>query len=98
MAEVTLQQTYTLLEKIAEYVMTEVSTRRKMNEQFLFIQQQLEQKADKKDLEEMKNSVQDIHLLLDNMTGNIDDMRIEQHACTAAFTRLEDKVDALEKK
>ena len=87
-----------LFERLTGYVMTEVPTRHEMNERFLFIQQQLEQKTDKKDFEELKNSIQDIHLILDNMTSNINDMRIEQHAFNAAFTRLEDKVDTLEKK
>ena len=102
MNEITLEKTYDLLEKLAEYVMTEVPTRREMNERFgqvderlRLIEYQLEQKADKKDLEEAKNS---IHTILDAMTRRIDDMQIEQKAFIIGLQRLEDRVVVLEKK
>ena len=43
MAEITLEKTHALLEKLAEYVMTQVPTRQEMNERFEQIDKRIEQ-------------------------------------------------------
>ena len=43
MSEITLEQTHALLEKLAEYVMTEVPTRGEMNERFEQVDKRFEQ-------------------------------------------------------
>ena len=43
MSEITLEQTHALLERLAEYVMTQVPTRREMNERFEQVDKRFEQ-------------------------------------------------------
>ena len=50
MSEPTLKKTHELLEKLTEYMMNEVPTKREVEKRFQEIERELERKADKKDL------------------------------------------------
>ena len=72
MSEITPEKTHALLEKLAEYVMTELPTRKEVDKKLAsmetrFITQmraELENKADKADLDHLDNKV---NLLLEGM-------------------------------
>jgi len=86
------------LEKLAAYVMTEVPTKREVESRFRRIEHELEQKADKKDLEIVKENVQTILNGMDSMVKNLDVIRTEQKAFISGLRRLEKRVETLEKK
>ena len=86
------------LEKLAAYVMNEVPTKREVESRFRRIEHELEQKADKKDLEIVKENVQTILNGMDSMVKNLDVIRTEQKAFISGLRRLEKRVETLEKK
>ena len=102
MAEITLEKTYALLEKLAEYVMNEVPrkddvpTKKELNDKIWQIQQALDQKADKKDMEMLRNDLRQLLDGQDGMVNQLDIIRTEQYAFNAAFTRIEERVESLE--
>ena len=102
MAEITLEKTHALLEKLAEYVMNEVPrkddvpTKKELNDKIWQIQQALDQKADKKDVEMLRNDLRKLLDGQDAMVNQLDIIRTEQYAFNAAFTRLEERVESLE--
>jgi len=76
MADITIEKTHDLLEKLAEYVMNEVPTRREMNARF----ERLET-----DVQETKENVR---LILNGMGAQakqLDIIRTEQVAFNSAF-------------
>jgi hypothetical protein len=97
-SEITLEKLHTLLQSLAEYVMTNVATR-----------QELEQKADKYDVLMIKNSVDEnkktivrlenkVDLLVDGMDAQakqLDIIRTEQAAFTRAIDRHEERIAVL---
>jgi len=125
MAEITLEKTHALLEKITEYVMNElprkdyVPTKKEVDEKFQKVdekfqkvdekfqkvydaiwnlKEELDQKADKKDME-MEMLRDDLRQLLDgqdSMVNQLDIIRTEQYAFNAAFRRIEKRVEVLE--
>ena len=97
------------LEKLAEYVMNEVPTKREMENRFQDadikwdkcfqqIENELERKADKRDLEIVKENVQTILNGMDSMVQSLDVIRTEQSAFIAGLRRIENRVEILEKK
>jgi len=112
MSEPILKKTHELLEKLAEYVMTEVPTKREVEKHFQEIEKELESKADKKDLiivkeeltdvkEELSTVKENVQMILNGMDGmakSLDDIRIEQKAFIYGLRRVEKRVEILEKK
>jgi len=94
-SDITPEKTHALLEKLAEYVMNEVPTRREMNSRF----RQVEEKLDK--IEQGKADKHDIQRILDGMDAQakqLDIIRTEQAATNAALLRHEKRITALEEK
>ena len=95
MAGQTIKKTHELLEKLAGYVMSEVPkkgevpTKQEMNEGFQRVG---------KEINEVK---QNVNLILEGMDAQIKDTEIlktEQIAIKSGLTRVEKRVDSLEKK
>ena len=98
MAEITLEKVHSLLEKLAEYVMNEVPTNRRVDvrfeqveRRFERIEKELESKADKKDIQLILNG-------LDAQAQQLDIIRTEQVTFHSAFSRLEKRVTNLDEK
>ena len=95
MPDITLEKTHALLEKLAEYVMNEVPTRREMNVRFEQVERKLEtieeEKADKKDIRTILNG-------MDAQVKQLDIIRTEQVATNAALQRHEKRIATLEEK
>ena len=98
MSDITPEKTHALLERLAEYVMNEVPTRREMNSRFEQverrferIEKELESKADKKDIQLILNG-------MDAQAKQLDIIRTEQMATNAALLRHEKRITALEEK
>ena len=98
MAEINLEKVHSLLEKLAEYVMNEVPTNRKVDarfeqveRRFEKIEKELESKADKKDIQLILNG-------MDAQAKQLDIIRTEQVATNAALQRHEKRITALENK
>jgi len=123
MANTTSEKTHALLEKLSEYVMRELPTRREVDgkidklaeyvmhevpnrkelemrlgevrleieKRIQRIEEKLDQKADKKDIQMILNG-------MDSMVKSLDDIRTEQKAFISGLRRVEKRVEALEKK
>ena len=89
MSKPTPEKTHALLEKLAEYVMSKLPTREEM-------QVELEKKADKKDVEEIKQKVDLIINNLDKQAKQLDDIKTEQISTNSALLRHEKRIEALE--
>ena len=102
MNKITPEKTHDLLEKLADYVMTEIPA----------IKEKLDQKADKTDIflvannvSELKNDVRDVKATQQSMLNNmnfqakqIDILRLEQLAQSKTLDRVDNRVKALEEK
>ena len=102
MAEVTLQQTHTLLEKLAEYVMTEVPNRREMNERFAQVDNRFKQMENH--FEQMENRFGQIDDRFEQMENRFEQMdkhfqfieyQLSQKADKSELAEIRDKVDYL---
>jgi len=102
MANTTSEKTHALLEKLAEYVMNEVPNKKELEmrlgevrleieKRIQKVEEQLDQKADKKDIQMILNG-------MDAMAKNLDDIRTEQKAFISGLRRVEERVETLEKK
>jgi len=102
MEKITLEKMHALLEKLAEYVMNEVPrkddvpTKNELNEKIWQLQQAIDQKADKKDVEMLQNDLRKLLDGQDDMIKQLDIIRTEQYAFNAAFKRVEKRVEVLE--
>ena len=117
MAEITLEKTHALLERVAEYVMNKVPTKKEVDERFQRIderfekvdekfdkvydaiwnvKEELNQKADKRDVDTLKNQLGQLLDGQDEMIKQLDIIRTEQYSFNAAFNRLEERVESLE--
>ena len=92
MNKITLEKTHALLEKLAEYVMTEVATK-----------SELRLKADKTDLNEISDNIEkldhkvnQVTTILDNQAKSIDILRTEQLAQSKTLDRIDERVTDLE--
>jgi len=90
------------VEKLAEYVMKEVPSKEELEirlgkirleieKRIQKIEDKLDQKADKKDIQMILNG-------MDGMAKSLDDIRIEQKAFISGLRRVEKRVEILEKK
>ena len=111
MSEITLEKTHALLEKLAEYVMSDVPkksemmTRKELENRFQQIENELMRKADKADLMDVKEDLntlkENVRMLLNGMDGmvkNLDVIKTEQAAFISGLKRLEHRVEVLEKR
>ena len=100
MADITIEKTHDLLEKLAEYVMNEVPTRREMNELPTKheMYEALEKKADKKDVEKIKQGINTLLNGMDAQAKQLDIIRTEQVTTNAALQRHEKRITSLEEK
>lgn len=105
MAKITQADTHALLEKFIEYVTTEVPTKKEINARLDKIEQELHQKADKSEVNEIKKDVKDnkqkINIILngqDKQAKQLDDIKTELAATNSALLRHEQKITALEQK
>ena len=76
MSDITLKENHALLEKLAEYVMNEVPTRREMNARFERVES---------DVQETKENVRLILNGMDAQAKQLDTIRTEQAAFHSAF-------------
>ena len=109
MSKITPEDTHALVEKLIEYVMNEVPTNKVINEKFEQVDKKFEQlnkrleiiedqKADKKDIEELKGKVNLIISGMDKQAQQLDNIRTEQVATNSALLRHEERITALEAK
>ena len=103
MAEINLEKVHNLLEKLAEYVMNEVPTNRKVDARFekmnaRFVQMESEFRETKEDVQETKENVRLILNGMDAQAKQLDIIRTEQVATNAALQRHEKRITALEEK
>ena len=84
------------IDKLAEYVMNEVPTKKELNHSLKTLQIVLDQKADKKDVDEIRQDLQIIINGMDKQVQQLDIIRTEQVAFDQAFNRLEKRVEKLE--
>ena len=107
MPEITLEKTHALLEKLAEYVMNEVPTKREVDARFNQVDERFqkvydaiwelkEEKADKKDIEIIQQKLDKILKGMDSQIKQLDIIRTEQYATSATLDRHEHRLDALE--
>ena len=101
MSDITPEKTHALLERLAEYVMNEVATKKELN-----------QKADKNDFIVLKHEIdkvrQDVkenkailNIIIESMDAQakqLDIIRTEQAATNAALLRHEKRITVLEEK
>ena len=105
MSEITVEKTHALLEKLSEYVINEVPTKREMNARF----EQVEAKMNfhfecvEADIHETREKIENLDLkvngLMDGMDSQakqLDIIRTEQTAFSSAFDRHEKRITALE--
>ena len=86
MSDITLEKTHALLEKLADYVMTEIPA----------IKEKLDQKANKADLDQLENKV---NLLLDGMDAQaqqLDILRTDMKAVSGTLDLHEERLGSLE--
>jgi len=109
MAEINLEKVHSLLEKLAEYVMNEVPTNRKVDARFEKIDSRFEnlerrlnkieeEKADKKDVEKIKQGINTLLNGMDAQVKQLDIIRTEQVATNTALQRHEKRITVLEEK
>ena len=107
MEKITPEKTHALLEKLAEYVMNEVPTRREMDQRFEGIDKRFErialqldqiqkEKADKADVIEIKQQLDIMMTNMDKLVGDVQISRTEQKAFDVALQRLEKRIDDIE--
>jgi hypothetical protein len=86
MSAITLEKTYALLEKLAEYVMNEVPTRKEMEAKLAHLESRLDAKlvsmearldqiADKQDVKRLEDKVNKFIEGMDAMVGELADQR-----------------------
>ena len=103
MSDITPEKTHALLERLAEYVMNEVPTRKEMNAHFVQLEAELQTtKIDiqeiKMDLRETGENIGSILNGMDAQAKQLDIIRTEQVATNAALLRHEKRITALEEK
>ncbi len=91
MANITLEKLHDLLEKLAEYVMTELPTRKEMDAK-------LAQKADKKDLEILGKKVDNIIDILDAQSKRLDTIQQELESISRTLDIHENRLGDLEQR
>ena len=110
MAKTTPEKTHALLEKLAEYVINEVSTKKEVDDKIgkvdekierlrKYIENEVPTKIEFYEELNKKADKKDIQKILDGqdaMVNQLDIIRTEQYAFNAAFNRREKRVETLE--
>ena len=108
MSEMTPAKTHQLLEKLAEYVMnevprkSEVATKQEMNARFDRVDRRFDQVDQRFDQVEQRldHVERDVNLILDGMDSQLKETEIlktEQMALKSGLSRVETRVEKLEK-
>ena len=101
MSEITLEQTHALLEKLADYVMTQVATRQEMNERFEQVEKRFEQidrrfeQVDKR-FEQIDQRFEQIDRTIAGIHSQLDLIRIEQRVFSQTFDLHHKRLQLLE--
>jgi hypothetical protein len=109
MAKIKPEDTHMLLEKLVEYVMSEVPTKKDMNSKFEQVDSKFAKVNSRFDqienrlasLEEKKadkKDVQNIINILDKQAKQLDDLKTEHVATNSALLRHEERITDLEQK
>ena len=110
MAEITLEKLHTLLQSLAEYVMTNVATRQELDQTRQELLEKLDRKADKTDIVIIADSVARLQIdmrdvkatqqtminSMDAQAKQLDIIRTEQVAFSRAIDRHEERIAVLE--
>ena len=91
MPDITLEKTHTLLEQLAEYVMTHVSTNHEVNELRREMNEKLELKADKTDIQNILNGQ-------DAQAQQLDNLSIDMKAVSRTLDIHEERLAMLEER
>ena len=94
MEKVTLEQTHALLEKLAEYVMTQVPTRAEMDKRFEQVDKRFEQ-VDKR-FEQMDKRFEQVDRLLYDINRQLDLIRTQQTVFAKTFELHHKRLELLE--
>ena len=104
MKKTTPEKTHTLLEKLAEYVMNEVSTKKEVDEKIGKLTEYMKTEVAKKsevnelrtDVKDLKQKVDIIITGQDKQAKQLDDLKTEQTAFHSALLRHEKRITVLE--
>ena len=91
MSEITLEKTHALLEQLAEYVMTQVSSKQEMNEK-------LEIKADKTDIQRLDNNIQLILEGMDTHSKQLETLSIDMKTVSGTLDIHKERLAMLEER
>ena len=99
MTKTTPEKTHALLEKLAEYVMNEVSTKSEVNEIKTEVNKiKIEVNEIKKDVNNLNQKVNIIITGQDKQALQLDNIRTEQVATNSALLRHEKRITVLEQR
>ena len=103
MSEMSLEKTYALLEKLAEYVMTQVATKQEVNDLRHEMNEKFETKADKIDVDRLGQKVNQldnkVNLILEGMDAQakrLETLTIENMSTSRTLNIHEDRLGELE--
>ena len=96
MAEITLEKTHALLEQLAEYVMTQVSSKQEVNELRREMNEKLELKADKTELKRVDHKADMLLEGQDGMVKSLDIIQTEIKAISGTLDNHEKRLADLE--
>ncbi len=100
MPDITLEKTHALLEKLAEYVMTQVPTRNELqhglNELRQEMMAQFALKADKSDVQRIDKNVEQILQGMDAQAQQLDILRTDMKAVSGTLDLHEERLGSLE--
>lgn len=96
MSEITLEKTHALLEKLAEYVMTQVPTRQEMNERFDQVDKRFEQIDER--FEQIDERFEQIDLELLDIRSELGLIRAEQRVFSQSFELHHKRLERLEER
>lgn len=103
MSEITLEKTHALLEKLAEYVMNEVPTRKEMNERFEHVEKRFEQNEKQfeqidKRFEQIDKRFERIEEQIEQILNQLALIRKEQRVFSNTFDLHSTRLELLEEK
>ena len=96
MSKITLEKTHALLEKLTDYVTSEMTTKTELNGLKIEMDKRFNQVESA-----LLDTRKDIRLIIDGMDSQVKETEIiktEQIAIKSGLSRLENRVDQLEKK
>ncbi|MBN1482047.1 hypothetical protein EH223_07305 [candidate division KSB1 bacterium] len=94
MPEITLEQTHALLERLAEYVMTQVPTRQEMNDRFAKIDERFKQIDER--FKQIDERFEHIDKTIASILSQLDLIRTEQRVFAKTFELHHKRLEFLE--